>query len=130
MKVYENLKGGIKVKRNPKLQIKGLPIKEVTEFNGLSPSMIHKWREIKEYENGLRFRPAVGKHNLAKGGFLSTYFYKYGDEEPYTIYEIALDRIDVIKGHILKHCKDEYVLKDIEFLKEIFEKIKEIDEKV
>ena len=114
------------MKRKPKLQIKGLPIKEVTEFNGLSPSIIHKWREGAKVE----FRPAAGKHNLAKGGFLSTYFYKYGDEEPYPVYEIALDRLDVIKGHILKHCKDEDVLKDIELLKEIFEKIKEIDEKV
>jgi hypothetical protein len=118
------------MKRKSKLQIKELPIKEVTEFNGLSPSMIHKWREIKEDENGLKFRPATGKHNLAKSSFLSTYFYKYGDEEPYPLYETALNRLDVVKGHILKHCKDEEVLEDIEFLKEIFEKIKEIDDKI
>ena len=118
------------MKRNPKLQIKGLPIKEVTEFNGLSSSMIYKWREIKENENGLKFRPATGKHNLAKGSFLSTYFYKYRDKEPYFLHEIALDGLDVIKGHILKHCKDDNVLGDIEFLKEIFEKIAEIDAKI
>ena len=118
------------MKRNPKLQINELPIKEVTEFNGLSPSMIHKWREIKPDENGLKFRPTTGKHNLAKGSFLSTYFYKYGDEEPYPLYETALNRLDVVKGHILKYCKDEEVLEDIEFLKEIFEKIKEIEDKI
>ena len=118
------------MKRKPKLQIEGLPLKEVEEFNGVSKTTILKWRKPQKLENGVMFRPATGKHNLAKGAFLSTYFYSFGGDKDEPLYEKALNALDFIRGHIAKNCKNEDVLKDIEFLKEIFEKVKEIDYKV
>ena len=103
----------VKKTRKPKLQINGLTINSVIEFNGLSLSIISKWRQ----------QTKAGRYNLAKGAFLSTYFFK--NRKPNKV-ELALKKLEKISSALT----DEELKEDVEYIKNIFLKIKEIDKEM
>jgi len=76
---------------------------EVAEFVGVSDKTIRNWREPQE-EDGVKFYPPYGRHNLLKGAKIATYLLKYEDNgeeaEHFNRLEILRSNIEALEDYL------------------------------
>ncbi len=59
---------------------KKLEKNEVAKFCGVTSETLRNWGKT-QVQEGIKFYPPFGRHNLLKGAYLATYLYKYAESE-------------------------------------------------
>jgi len=76
---------------------------QIAEFVGVTDATLRNWKRPLE-EDGLKYYPPTGKHNLYKGAKIATYLLKYTDNgeeaEHYNNLEILKSNTEALEDYL------------------------------
>lgn len=109
--------------------MKNITDKQASTFVGVTDRALRLWKAPKVLENGTKFYPATGKHNLYQGAKLITYLLDYKDTE-----EVNFNKLEILSSNVEElfnileiACKNnkykEQIMEMISNIKQITEEI-------
>ena len=103
---------------------------KVADFTGVTTRTLQNWKKPKE-ENGIRYYPPVGKHNLYIGARLATYLlHNDTDTKPNNNLEdlvLSVSKLKDLANLVEKECNSKYIKDLKEEINFITEKIKDVE---
>ena len=108
------------------IMMKKILIKNIAKFCGVTPAALQKWKRPLTAEDGVKYLPPTGKHNLFYGCRIITYLFDNTDKD-FTNYVLIRDNVNYLKYFVEKHDKNDKTAQEaVEVLQEFVDFLEDI----